>query len=1365
MRKIYTPFYFPVYPSRVLDSIPSVVDLLRSFNSNKFFTMQPKFTRKGLRFLCVKVFALAIIFMCTNLVASSQSNRAEKERLTGTQTDASLSPVQPVTTANRITTANVTARTTVAERPNAPTTISTTGFLNNNSNAVITINVRNNNGFDMKITGIESICDHSGSTDVSVYYKTSAINGAPGALNAGNGWNLFGSATITAVGNQTTTTAQSFLTGLSLVIPAGATYGIAVQAVDAGTSNFNLRYSTIAAGTYTFSGDGVDVITGTAVGFGGVAVPGAPTFTPRGFLGSVIVDRAVCAPVNATAPIISSVPSSTCAGSPITLSVIGGSLNGAANWRWYTGSCGGTLVGTGNSITVSPAATTTYYARGEGGCAPAAGPCAQQTVTVTSCTCLSPDVATICEGSIQRLSVTPTGATTSTFTSAGAITINDQGPATPYSSNITVSGLPASGAGVYVRQVTLNGLSHTWPSDVDILLQSPTGRNVIILSDAGGSTPVSGLTMNFRDDAAGIAPAVLASGTFRPTNTAGPDNFPAPGPGSITNVNPVLSAFTGANNPNGDWKLFVFDQFFGDAGSITSWSITFEVVPTAVWTASPAAPNSLFANAAATVPYVAGTATDVVWVRPATTTTYTATIGSGPCAGANNVTVTVLPRPAITVSAGGCAPITLNASGGVSYSWSPGTGLSTTSGASVVATPAVNTTYTVLGYGANGCSNTASANVNAISTAAVISAPPAFVSLINEGFEATTLPGGWNQQNLSTPIGTVPTWIFGSATVLSPAQSGGANSYALGNFNNVAGNNTISNWLLTPNVTIQNGDVLSFYSRTVAGPLFPDRLEVRLSTNGASTNVGTTNTSVGDFTTVLLTINPNLTTTGYPATWTQFTATISGLPGPTSGRIAFRYFVTSGGPSGANSDNVGIDNVQLNRPLAGVCANTVSTFSVNITGGISPFTLVYSNGTTNTTYNNYTSGTPIQVSPSVTTNYTIVSVTGANGCPGIGNSGTATINVVPAPAITAQPQSVSACDAGNASFSVTATPLNNTYQWQVSTNGGGTYTNLANGGVYAGVTTTTLTLTGVTTSMSGYRYRVVVTGQCPPSPVTSGAATLTVNVPPAITAQPANTTRCAGTTASFSVTATGNSPTYQWQVSTNGGGTYTNIAGATSATLTLSGVTTAMSGNLYRVVVTVAPCGTTATSNAGSLTVNALPVVTLTNADPSITPGQTTTITATSVPAAQSANSWSWTRNGSPVSPAVTGNVLTANIDGLGTYRATVTDVNGCTATSAGSVTITGEASDRLWIYPNPSSGQFQVRLFSSGNPTEKRIVSVYNSAGARIVDKVFVLTDANGPYLRMDFDLSGQAAGVYVVKVEDRFNDKTTTGLVVISH
>jgi hypothetical protein len=57
-----------------------------------------------------------------------------------------------------------------------------------------------------------------------------------------------------------------------------------------------------------------------------------------------------------------------CTGDNITLSIAGGSLGHLASWVWYSGSCGGTLVGTGTSITVAPTVTTTYFVRGEGAC-------------------------------------------------------------------------------------------------------------------------------------------------------------------------------------------------------------------------------------------------------------------------------------------------------------------------------------------------------------------------------------------------------------------------------------------------------------------------------------------------------------------------------------------------------------------------------------------------------------------------------------------------------------------------------------------------------------------------------------------------------------------------------------------------------------------------------------------------------------------------------------------------------------------------------------------------------------------------------------------------------------------------------------
>ncbi|MBL8067851.1 MAG: choice-of-anchor J domain-containing protein [Armatimonadetes bacterium] len=182
----------------------------------------------------------------------------------------------------------------------------------------------------------------------------------------------------------------------------------------------------------------------------------------------------------------------------------------------------------------------------------------------------------------------------------------------------------------------------------------------------------------------------------------------------------------------------------------------------------------------------------------------------------------------------------------------------------------------------------------------------AFASFTEEFEDITTLPGsGWVQSNQSTPLGTT-NWFQGNTTVFN-AFSGAPAGYIGTNFNNTTGANTISNWLVTPTVTLDNGATFSFYTRTVSSPAFPDRLQVRMSTNGASSNTGVLPTDLGDFTTLLLDINPTYTTAGYPNNWTQFTVNISGLGSATTGRLAFRYFVENGGPSGANSDYIGID--------------------------------------------------------------------------------------------------------------------------------------------------------------------------------------------------------------------------------------------------------------------------------------------------------------------------------------------------------------------------------------------------------------------------------------------------------------------------
>ena len=94
--------------------------------------------------------------------------------------------------------------------------------------------------------------------------------------------------------------------------------------------------------------------------------------------------------------------------------------------------------------------------------------------------------------------------------------------------------------------------------------------------------------------------------------------------------------------------------------------------------------------------------------------------------------------------------------------------------------------------------------------------------------------------------------------------------------------------------------------------------------------------------------------------------------------------------------------------------------------------------------------------------------------------------------------------------------------------------------------------------------------------------------PAVVTASPASLTVTVGATANFTVTATGSSPTYQWQVKTNGATTWFNITGETATSYTTPATITADTGNQYRCVVSVSCDVDTATSSAATLTVQAL---------------------------------------------------------------------------------------------------------------------------------------------------------------------------------
>jgi hypothetical protein len=99
----------------------------------------------------------------------------------------------------------------------------------------------------------------------------------------------------------------------------------------------------------------------------------------------------------------------------------------------------------------------------------------------------------------------------------------------------------------------------------------------------------------------------------------------------------------------------------------------------------------------------------------------------------------------------------------------------------------------------------------------------------------------------------------------------------------------ISSWLFTPVLSVKNGDKISFYTRG-DGDTTTDRMQV-LMNKSTSADVGDSVNSVGGFTTVLFDLNSTETIGGYPATWTKYEYTFSGISGKMNTRIAFRHYV------------------------------------------------------------------------------------------------------------------------------------------------------------------------------------------------------------------------------------------------------------------------------------------------------------------------------------------------------------------------------------------------------------------------------------------------------------------------------------------
>lgn len=267
-----------------------------------------------------------------------------------------------------------------------------------------------------------------------------------------------------------------------------------------------------------------------------------------------------------------------------------------------------------------------------------------------------------------------------------------------------------------------------------------------------------------------------------------------------------------------------------------------------------------------------------------------------------------------------------------------------------------------------------------------------------------------------------------------------------------------------------------------------------------------------------------------------------------------------------------------------------------------------------------------------------------------------------APSITLQPQSQTIVVGGSGTFTVTATGTPApSYQWERLPAGGGTWSNINNGGAYSGVASAVLTISSATLAMSGDQFRCVSTNSSGAD--TSNAATLTVTVPlPVITEQPVSHTIAAGVPMSLFVLTSSPVPlTFQWKKDG------VPISGATDAMYTLFTSQESDSGT-YTVVVTNS--AGSVTSNGAVLVVSGPAQFTSHPASQTIFAGQNVTFSVgitSNAPA-----TYAWRKNNVTIPGATQSTYTITNTQptDAGSYKVEVTNIAGTVTSNTATLTV-----------------------------------------------------------------------------------------------
>jgi len=746
---------------------------------------------------------------------------------------------------------------------------------------------------------------------------------------------------------------------------------------------------TAAPGTSICSGGSGTTLTATGAGAGGtytwstgvtassISVNPASTTTytvtattaTLGCTGS----KTITVTVNSTPTVtISATPTTTvCSGTTVTLKALGGS--GGTTYIW----AGGTIPTTGATVTATPTVTTTYTVT------PSNGTCTGAPVTITITVNPTPTVtasaspsATICAGSSVKLTASPSGLASYSWTPTGTLTT------TTYD---TTTASPTVTTTYTVVGTTAAGCSNTTPATVKVIVNASPTVSILalpstsicsgttdILSASGASTYLwsTGSTLS----AIAVTPLVTTTYTVTGTNAAGCSN-----------------------------------------GSATK-TITITVTTTPTVTITPGSPvdicpgdtAKLTASGATNYTWNTGGTYDTIMAHPGSSTTYTVTGANGVCTGQAtvNVNVGVIHVTATASSLSACQgqPDTIKATGAATYLWNTGN-----TNSSFIITATKDTSFSVKGTSGSGCSDTSSVSikVNSVPNITSASAPS----------PGTVCPGDTTQAyaTVATGAGTPPytfNWSTSPVQTNDTARGLGAGTYTVSITDaNHCTSDTASVTITTKNITVSASAAPS--PTICAGnstTLTATGATNYIWSNGATASaiivnpgvdstfkvIGTTTGTCRDSDSVAIIVNPlpTLTVTASDSNICSGQSTVLTASGASSYTWLPSTTPSSGSPVTANPSSNTTYSV-IGKSSAGcidtatiaITVNATPTATVKITGGndtVCPgksVTLVASGGTTYIWNPGSSTSASVNVTPATSpTTYTVTAISANGAC-------------------------------------------------------------------------------------------------------------------------------------------------------------------------------------------------------------------------------------------------------------------------------------------------------------------------------------------------------------------------------------------------